>query len=235
MYQPSEKFISQLQRHEGFYPAPYLCPAGVVTIGYGTNLEAHPKYIPFEGIRAQVMTGKLSGKNLLQALRSAVETGQGARGATRPNAEDATALASGGREAAKVSGDDAGAGVKGSGHVWQWRKKDGTSALLEEVAACHDALMSRCAAYRHLREYGADLPSYDDPETSWHVRADALLNMAFNLGVDGLLGFYNTLSSVRAGDYDKAGDNMLASKWARQVKGRAIELAAQMKTGRYAQ
>ena len=189
MYQPSEKFISQLQRHEGFYPAPYLCPAGVVTIGYGTNLEAHPKYIPFEGIRARVMTGKLSGKNLLQALRM---------------------------------------------QEFQWRKKDGTSALLEEVAACHDALMSRCAAYRHLREF-SDIPAYDDPENSWHVRADALLNMAFNLGVDGLLGFYNTLSSVRAGDYDKAGDNMLASKWARQVKGRAVELAAQMKTGRYAQ
>jgi lysozyme len=187
MYQPSEKFISQLQRHEGFYPAPYLCPAGVVTIGYGTNLEAHPQYIPFEGIRAQVIAGKLSGANLLQALQM---------------------------------------------QEWQWRKKDGAAAMLEEVAACHDSLMNRCDAYRWLREY-SDLPAYDVAENSWHVRADALLNMAFNLGVDGLLGFVNTLRYVRGGNYELAADNMLASKWARQVKGRAVELAAQMKTGRF--
>jgi hypothetical protein len=45
MFRPSDKFTEQLKRHEGFYPAPYLDTVGVVTIGYGTNLEAHPKYI----------------------------------------------------------------------------------------------------------------------------------------------------------------------------------------------
>lgn len=64
------------------------------------------------------------------------------------------------------------------------------------------------------------------------VRRRVLQNMAFNLGVDGLLGFKNTLEYVRTGDYAKAADGMMASKWAKQVKGRADRLAQQMRTGR---
>ena len=56
--------------------------------------------------------------------------------------------------------------------------------------------------------------------------------MAFNLGVQGLLKFRNTLGMVRDGDYDGAARGMLASLWARQVKGRATRLADQMRTGR---
>lgn len=37
---------------------------------------------------------------------------------------------------------------------------------------------------------------------------------------------------VRTGQYEKATAGMLASKWAKQVKGRAIRLAEQMRTGR---
>jgi lysozyme len=63
------------------------------------------------------------------------------------------------------------------------------------------------------------------------VRRRVLWNMAFNLGVAGLLGFVNTLKMVRAGDYAGASRGMLASKWARQVKGRAVRLAEEMRTG----
>lgn len=63
------------------------------------------------------------------------------------------------------------------------------------------------------------------------VRRRVLENMAYNLGVDGLLGFVNTLKMVRAGDYAGASRGMLASKWARQVKGRADRLAKEMRTG----
>lgn len=64
------------------------------------------------------------------------------------------------------------------------------------------------------------------------VRQSVLLNMCFNLGIKGLLAFKNTLSFVAAGDWEKAANGMLASKWAKQVGRRAIELAEMMRKGR---
>ena len=65
------------------------------------------------------------------------------------------------------------------------------------------------------------------------ARKGVLINMAFNLGVNGLLGFRKTLALVKAGDYARASVEMLDSKWARQVKGRATRLSEQMRTGRW--
>ena len=64
-------------------------------------------------------------------------------------------------------------------------------------------------------------------------RQAVLFNMAFNLGVAGLLSFKNTLSLIEQGKYLAASDAMLKSKWATQVKGRAVELAAQMRSGKW--
>ena len=64
-------------------------------------------------------------------------------------------------------------------------------------------------------------------------RQAVLFNMAFNLGVAGLLSFKNTLSLIQQGKYLAASDAMLKSKWATQVKGRAYELAEQMRTGKW--
>lgn len=63
------------------------------------------------------------------------------------------------------------------------------------------------------------------------VRFGALLNMAFQMGVDGLLGFVNTLAMVRAGNYEAAAKGMLASKWASQTPERALRISKQMETG----
>lgn len=65
------------------------------------------------------------------------------------------------------------------------------------------------------------------------TRQNVLINMAFNLGINGLLGFKNTLELVRNGDYLTAGEEMLDSKWARQVGSRAVELSEQMRTGEF--
>lgn len=62
-------------------------------------------------------------------------------------------------------------------------------------------------------------------------RQAVLTDMAFNLGVQGLLKFKNTLELVRTGQYEKASKAMLQSLWAKQVKGRATELAELMKNG----
>ena len=63
------------------------------------------------------------------------------------------------------------------------------------------------------------------------VRQAVLLNMCFNLGIKGLLGFKNTLDFIGAGDWERAANNMLASKWAKQVGLRAIELSELMRKG----
>lgn len=62
-------------------------------------------------------------------------------------------------------------------------------------------------------------------------RQRVLINMAFNLGIAGLLGFRNTLAAVQAGQYDKAADGMMSSKWASQVGKRAARLAELMRRG----
>jgi lysozyme len=65
------------------------------------------------------------------------------------------------------------------------------------------------------------------------VRQAVLLNMAYNLGVHGLLQFTVTLQNVQAGDYDAAAEAMLRSAWADQVGERARRLALQMRTGEW--
>jgi len=65
------------------------------------------------------------------------------------------------------------------------------------------------------------------------ARQAVLLGMAYNLGVPGLLKFKRTLGLIEHGDYDNAADAMLQSKWATQVKGRALELSKQMRLGKY--
>jgi len=64
------------------------------------------------------------------------------------------------------------------------------------------------------------------------VRQSVLLNMCFNLGIKGLLEFKNTLAFIGAGDWERAANSMLASKWAKQVGMRAIELSELMRKGK---
>jgi lysozyme len=66
------------------------------------------------------------------------------------------------------------------------------------------------------------------------ARKGVLVNMAFQLGVDGLLKFKNTLTLIKQGSYETAAAFMLKSLWAKQTPNRAIRLAEQMKTGQWA-
>jgi lysozyme len=94
------------------------------------------------------------------------------------------------------------------------------------LAQAEDALASDIAAA--CRGLDVVLPwwrSLDD------VRADVLVNQAFNLGVTKLLTFTTYLSLVKAGDYAAAAADELHTAWARQVGARATRLAEQMRTG----
>jgi len=63
------------------------------------------------------------------------------------------------------------------------------------------------------------------------VRQNVLINMAYNLGVDGLMKFKVTLSMIEVGRYEEAAKQMLKSKWAKQVGRRAKELSNMMREG----
>lgn len=71
----------------------------------------------------------------------------------------------------------------------------------------------------------------------WSTLSDArkgvLAAMAFQMGVEGLLGFKNTLAMVEAGNYDGAAKGMLNSLWARQTPERAKRMSEQMRTGEW--
>ena len=64
------------------------------------------------------------------------------------------------------------------------------------------------------------------------VRKSVLLNMCYNLGIGGLLEFNNTLAFIATGDWERAANGMLASKWAKQIGRRAIELSELMRKGK---
>ena len=63
------------------------------------------------------------------------------------------------------------------------------------------------------------------------VRHGCLTNMAFNLGVPGLLDFHHDLADTQAGNYAKAAQDMKASEWYTEVGERAQRLCQQMETG----
>lgn len=63
------------------------------------------------------------------------------------------------------------------------------------------------------------------------VRQAVLIDMAYNLGVLGLLRFRKMLTALERGDYHAVADEMLDSRWAWQVGRRATELAEMMRSG----
>jgi len=60
-----------------------------------------------------------------------------------------------------------------------------------------------------------------------------LLQMTFQMGLRGLLGFKRTLGSIEDGQFAEAAAEMLESKWAKQTPERANRLATQMETGEW--
>jgi lysozyme len=63
------------------------------------------------------------------------------------------------------------------------------------------------------------------------ARKSVLLNMAFNMGIHGLMQFRQFLVFLEDGKYAEAAAEMLRSKWAEQVPNRAHELAQIVETG----
>jgi lysozyme len=79
---------------------------------------------------------------------------------------------------------------------------------------------------RVLAQCRSHIPWFDAaPEEVQQV----LANMAFNLGIVGLLQFKATLGWLQVAQYQKAADAMFDSKWAGQVGARAERLAERVR------
>jgi GH24 family phage-related lysozyme (muramidase) len=65
------------------------------------------------------------------------------------------------------------------------------------------------------------------------ARQIVIVDMVFNMGAGptGFGGFHDTIRAIKAGQYAQAAKDMLASKWASDVHGRAPEDANIMRTG----
>jgi lysozyme len=74
------------------------------------------------------------------------------------------------------------------------------------------------------------LPSFRDITP---CRQAVLVNMAFNLGVNGLLNFKKMLNALENEDFTEASAQLLNSRYAVQVGNRAHELAEQLQSGEW--
>lgn len=98
-----------------------------------------------------------------------------------------------------------------------------------------DSRISQVQAERKLEEHVLEMNATLKEALPWYeiatfVTKTILINMAFNLGLKGLLKFRNTLAFVKAKDYTKAARNMTLSLWYKQVGSRARELVKRMET-----
>jgi lysozyme len=135
----SETGLAELRRHEGFEARPYRDSVGVLTVGYGWNLESDPMY----------------------------------------------------REAAEVQ-------------------------LKCKLIELEQRLLSLYDWYPNLSQ----------------CRKDVVLNMCYNLGLEGFGKFRQTIYYIARSRFEEAAAEMLRSKWAEQVGNRSRTLSEHMRTDR---
>lgn len=87
-----------------------------------------------------------------------------------------------------------------------------------------------------LEKVIADIEESLDREIFWwrtltEARQRALINMAYQLGVNGLMRFQNMLAALRDADYATAAKEALDSKWAEQTPQRARRMAHMIEVG----
>jgi len=63
------------------------------------------------------------------------------------------------------------------------------------------------------------------------IRREVIIEMIFQLGLGGVLKFKKMLAAIQAGDFDKAAEEMLASRWHEQTPARCEELSERMRAG----
>jgi lysozyme len=104
----------------------------------------------------------------------------------------------------------------------------GVGRNLEDVGVSYDEsmLMLDNDIKRVLYACWHEFPWFADLNED---RQNVVANMVFNLGLEGFKKFKKMIAAIQKEDYVEAACQMVDSKWATQVKGRAVELAVMMK------
>ena len=102
-----------------------------------------------------------------------------------------------------------------------------TLEVLKEVGITEEIAMYWLK--KKIRRVKRKLANYEWYTSQSEIRRRVLIDMAFNLGVSGLLSFQNMIGALEVGNYEVAAEEMLDSKWAEQVGKRAERLAMMMK------
>ena len=84
---------------------------------------------------------------------------------------------------------------------------------------------------RTIKELSQEYVWFNDMEEG--ARRDAIINMHFNLGRFRFAGFKKAIAHMENGSYDAAATEFLDSRWAKQVKGRSLEVTDMIKTNTY--
>ncbi len=87
-----------------------------------------------------------------------------------------------------------------------------------------------------LRERDIDIACHDAEIYEWfhelnETRQEVVVEMLYNLGLPRFMAFKRMIGALEREDFHTAANEMKASRWAAQVKGRAVELAEMMERG----
>ena len=98
---------------------------------------------------------------------------------------------------------------------------NGISSITVDAILAEDISISK-------RELDKEYPEWCDLTEDRQI---VLVSMVFNMGMPTYKKFVKFWAALRAEEYDVAADEMLDSRWRKQVKNRAVELAAMMRRG----
>ena len=107
----------------------------------------------------------------------------------------------------------------------------GVGRNLDDVGVSRaEAMVLLCNDVAHVR-------SVLDQRWPWwrtldQTRGEAMIELAFNLGAEGFAAFTGVLALLQDGAFAAAAKDLLATRWASQVGGRAQDLARMIQSGR---
>ena len=99
--------------------------------------------------------------------------------------------------------------------------------VLKEVGITEEIAMRWLE--KEIRQVKRQLANYEWYTSQSEIRRRVLIDMAFNLGVSGLLSFQRTIQAIKEEEYEVAAEEMLDSRWAEQVGKRVERLANMMR------
>jgi len=82
---------------------------------------------------------------------------------------------------------------------------------------------------RVTKELSAEYPWFNSLDDA---RKNALIDISFNLGATRLRLFKKALAAMEVADYSLSADEFMDSRWAKQVRSRAIELTEMIRNGK---